>query len=203
MSLPPRPRWSSRIFLALWATAMVVPISFLMAGHLLTLPAPEKAALQPRLHADTTASNQWRTFHVLGSGCKCSSNVLKHLLERKAQPGVAETILYVGAETPQLAETRTAGFEVEALDPRQLADKYNIQTVPLFIVVDPSQRVVYSGGYTDRKQGPDIKDLTLLEGLMAGKAEHELPLFGCAVSRELQQQLDPLGLKYAAKGNQP
>jgi hypothetical protein len=45
--------------------------------------------------------------------------------------------------------------------------------------------------------------VALLEGAMAGLPAQELPLFGCAVSRELQKQIDPFGLKYAANGARP
>jgi hypothetical protein len=129
--------------------------------------------------------------------------VLAHLLQRGLHPGVTETLLFVGEETEQLAQARALGFRTEALSAQALFDRYKIQTVPLLVVMNPEGSILYSGGYTERKQGADIKDVALLEGAMAGVPARELPLFGCAVSRELQQQIDPFGLKYAANGARP
>jgi hypothetical protein len=55
--------------------------------------------------------------------------------------------------------------------------------------------VVYSGGYTSRKQGPEIEDVAIVAAVRAQKVPKTLPVFGCATARELASALDPLGLK--------
>jgi hypothetical protein len=203
MTGQPKRNLAQLLLTTAWAVALVVPISSMMAGHLLTLPSPDKAAVAPRLEGRAASAEGWRAFHVLSPACKCSRQVLAHLLERGAHAGVTETLLFVGEETQGLAQARAAGFRTEALSAQELFDRYKIQTVPLLVVMNPEGSILYSGGYTERKQGADIQDVALLEGAMAGLPAQELPLFGCAVSRELQKQIDPFGLKYAANGARP
>jgi hypothetical protein len=69
----------------------------------------------------------------------------------------------------------------------------------MFAVMDPSGGLRYLGGYTERKQGLMIEDVTIVERLRSERPVVELPLFGCAVSRSLQAMLDPLGIRYRAE----
>jgi hypothetical protein len=40
-------------------------------------------------------------------------------------------------------------------------------------------------------------DLAILADAQAGEALASMPILGCAVSRDLQDRLDPLGIKYS------
>jgi hypothetical protein len=62
-------------------------------------------------------------------------------------------------------------------------------------VLDADDRVRHLGGYTQRKRGPEIRDVEILAALSAGSRPDELPLYGCATGVELANQLDPMGLR--------
>ncbi len=84
---------------------------------------------------------------------------------------------------------------MEITTEQKLAELYEIDAAPLLVAIDPEGRVRYAGGYTDRKQGPDVRDRQILDALQRGDVVQPLPLYGCAVSKQLRRTLDPLGLK--------
>lgn len=194
--------------LCVWALVVLVLGSFLLAGHLVSLPAPAMAG--ERLTATLAARpgarpGLWSAVHVLYEGCGCSSRVLSHLTRRTARPDLDETVIYARAagagppsadEAATAAAVRSAGFRFEALTPAELETRYQVESAPLLLVADPGGVVRYAGGYTDRSGGKPIFDLTIIDGLKSGHAVQALPVFGCAVSSRVQRAIDPLGLKY-------
>ena len=64
----------------------------------------------------------------------------------------------------------------------------------VFWLLAPDGTVRYVGGYTDRKQGLDAKDLAIVADTRAGQDVAPLPIFGCAVSARLRAALNPLGM---------
>ncbi len=183
-----------------WVGLTFVPITYLMAGHLLALPVPREGSGIEALAAVTAASPSpnWRAFHVLAEKCGCSSRVIEKLVERGPRPGFEEKILLIGEGSPSREAAVARGFSLETLTARKLQERYGIQGAPLLVVVDPRGRIAYSGGYTRRKQG-EVEDVAILADLVRGVSPAERPLFGCAVSSALQQQLDPLRLKYSRR----
>ena len=124
---------------------------------------------------------------------------MRHLAERRPLPDMTEAVVLVGANDEFERMIRETGYELEVLTPSQLAQSYHVESAPMFAVLDPSGVLRYLGGYTERKQGPVIQDVTIVERLRSERPVAELPLFGCAVSRSLQALLDPLGLKYRSE----
>lgn len=193
-----RPAWV-RIGLGVWAPMLLMVCAFLLSSHLLTLPSPEvedptlqAAAKQVRAQADT---GQWMAIHVLYADCKCSQGIAAYLVSSARPEGVAEKLLLVG-EDPELAELAASrGFEVLQTTPEGLREDWHMEAAPLLVVVDPADQLQYLGGYTDRKQAADIRDVAILTDLQATKPIPALPLFGCAVSQSLQRAVDPLGLR--------
>lgn len=191
----------ARVLFWSWAPLALLIGASLMVGHWYTLPRPRTEdssvarALASLRRADER--NAWLATHVLYSECRCSVRILTHLFARRPMSGVAEKILLVGENGEYVARGRAAGFEVTVVDPNELAERFHIQAVPLLVVQDPANAVRYLGGYTDRKQGPDIRDTSIIRDLVTGGSSRELPLFGCAVSQKLQALLDPLGLEYS------
>jgi hypothetical protein len=180
-----------------WALGLLVPVSALMASHLLTLPLPERSTLVSGLSKQGQA--QWRAFHVIAEKCACSVKVLEGLVGRGVRPGVVEKVLFIGSEGSAWKKDLSAkGFEFEVVTMETLATQFGIEGAPLFVVLNPQGDVVYSGGYSKRKQG-ESEDITILNAALANADVTALPLFGCAVSRDLQKKLDPLGLKYVEK----
>jgi hypothetical protein len=205
-NLPPRRdvakgrRLAPRLALSVWVAVVLLVSAYLLGGHLLTLPKP--APTDSRLTAAIATARgpndlgRWFVLHVLYEGCRCSARVLDHLLSRGASPFGAERVLLVGDPTPDVAKRITsAGYELESLTSEQIDLRFGIQAAPLMIVSDATNKIRYVGGYTDRKQSPDFHDLEIFAALSTGRTVSSLPVFGCAVSADLQAMLDPFGLR--------
>jgi hypothetical protein len=194
-------RWlrrAARVALWLWAPSCLVLVACLMVAHWVTLPVPESH--DPRLAKGLDGLHRgpgWLAVHVLYAECPCSQKLVRHLLDRGALPDVEETILLVGDDGSLAADAPARGYAVEVVTQVELARRFGVESAPLLAVVDPRGTVRYVGGYTPRKQGADVHDVEIVAALRRGDGAAELPLFGCAVSRELQAMLDPLNLKYA------
>ncbi len=193
------PRWAVGACLVLWAGMSIVVQSTLMASHWYTLPSPERS--DPKLEAalvalvPDAAGESWTAVHVLYSGCRCSARVLDHLFESARPHGLDDVLLLVGDDASSVRRAKAAGFHVITLSPQELQERYGIVSAPLLLVLSPEHKLRYAGGYTQRKQGFANEDLEILEALQSGATPAELPLYGCGVSKELQQLLDPMGLK--------
>jgi hypothetical protein len=185
-----------------WALGSLVVISSLMAGHWLTLPRPASgdARLATALASLRGAGDQqaWLAVHALYAECRCSQDIVEHLIARGPSTHAREVVLLAGEDGELAARARAAGYRVEAIEAAQLGARYHITAAPLFVVVDPDDDVRYAGGYTSRKQGPDPQDAAILTSLTQNGQASALPLFGCAVSKRLQALLDPFGLKYGS-----
>jgi hypothetical protein len=200
-----------KVFLGVWSVGILVVGASLMAGHLVSLPAPR--ATDSRLRAGLAAGpgvvkGRWSAHHVLYQSCGCSQRVLAHLRQRRARPDLEETVVYVvdpGSPDPvQLAavraEAQAAGFGFESSTPAELERRYAVESAPFLLVGDGSGEVRYAGGYTARSNSPQIEDTGIIDGLKAGRPMGALPVFGCAVSSRVQQAIDPFGLKYKRGG---
>jgi hypothetical protein len=197
--------------LAAWLVPCTAVSVVLLASHTVPLPTPPKD--DGALHAGlaelrTTAlspeqSATWTLVHVLYGQCRCSEQTLEYLVKRGPKAHASEVVLLVGDNPEFAASARAAGFALTAVTAHELKARFNIETAPLLLVLDPSGAVRYAGGYTARKQGLDYQDTEILETLQHGGAALELPPFGCAASRELQKLLDPIGIKYATSSLLP
>lgn len=141
-------------------------------------------------------SAPWLVVHALYADCRCSQRIVEHLLKRRALHDAAEHVLLVGVQPELEKSLNRAGFQTQVITPLELKSRFGAVAAPLLIVAGPDDRLRYVGGYTTHKQGPDIRDLDIIRGLMQDQPRAELPLFGCAVSRSLQRLLDPFSLKY-------
>lgn len=199
-----RARWG-KVALAGWAFTAFLVTGSLASAHLYTLPSPPKvkpelvqALAAHRLPADR---GRFAVSHVLYAACRCSQRIVDHLATRRARKDVSESVLLVGEDQPLIARLSGAGFRVDVLTPRNLRERFAIQSAPLLIIAQPDDRIAYLGGYTDHKQSLPIRDGELIDKLLRGAAAPELPLFGCATSRALQRMLDPFALKYPLFGS--
>ena len=188
---PPSGRSSSlsRAGLALWFGAMLLVCASLLAKHLVALPAPNldaKLAASLSTLRSPGAANRWASVHVLYAACRCSQNIVKHLLASSRPGGWDEVVLWVGPGEPDPA--LDAHFHVHRVNSAELA-RLGIQAAPLLAVLDPSNHLRYVGGYSTRKQGPQIEDLRIFSEAQSASPLTGLPVFGCAVSERLRQQL--------------
>lgn len=194
---------SARLAFWSWAAIALAIGTTLMAAHWRTLPVPP--ADDTRLLAalaelrDDDDRERWLVVHVLYAACRCSRDVIDHLLDAPRPAGLSERILLVGA-TPELdAKLAASAIPVVRVQPEELAERFAIAAAPLLLVVDPAGALRYRGGYSQRKQAAELHDIAIIERVRADAEVSALPLFGCAVSDELRRMLDPLGLRRATR----
>lgn len=191
-------RFGASGFIGAWAVGMTTIGAFLMAGHWVVLPSPNRGET---LIAQTVAfgteeqSTEWLVLHILFGDCPCSRRVLRHVVERHPLDQVTERIVLIGKDDPLRPRAIEKGYETEVVTPEQLHDRYGLESAPLMVVLDRFGRIHYSGGYTSRKQGFQIEDVVRIQNVVNGKEQEDLPVYGCAVSDRLKQIIDPLGLK--------
>lgn len=198
MSLLPRlPRRSrlAKLALSFWFAAMVGLSALLLARHLLALPRPslDDAALGSLAALRDPGDSRTLAVHVLYAECRCSGRLVAHLLRDPRPKDVAEVVLFVGGDRPTIERLRSHGFRVEQVDAETLGERWHVKAVPLLVVVSPSGAVQYAGGYTTRKQGPDPRDVEIIQRARLEQAVAALPVFGCAVAEDLRRGLDPTG----------
>ena len=167
--------------------------------HLQPLPVPpiDDAQLQAALASTSTPAEhgRWRLLHVMYARCPCSNKIIDHLLDSARPADVVERVVIVDASDALRDRLRAGGFVVEVVDAPTLQQRYHLEAAPVLVVADDAGRVRYVGGYTERKQGPVSHDVEIVEQLRRGDRLASLPLFGCAISRTLQQAVDPLSLR--------
>ncbi|MFN3244030.1 MAG: hypothetical protein ACE37K_21165 [Planctomycetota bacterium] len=192
---------TARVLLFVWAPMVLLVLSSLMTGHWAPLPTPQAhdATLRRGL-AELPARarfDDWTAYHVLYSGCRCSRFVFDYVAERPTPTGLREVVLLVGAPDEEFAAAcRERDMPCIVLSQEQLEQRFGIEAAPLLLVTAPGHEVAYLGGYTDRKQAIDYRDLEIVERLRAGEQVDPMPVFGCGVSSSLQDALDPFGIKY-------
>jgi hypothetical protein len=184
-----RLRRAGPVGVAAWFAVMLALGAGLLAKHVVALPLPAKstkleASLRSLRHADE--EHQWVAFHVLYATCRCSQRVVLHLTSTHRPADYAEIVLWVGDEAPpgELAER----FDVRRISEEDLG-RFGIEAAPMLVAVDPDGHVRYAGGYSERKQGPELEDLRLLRAAKLPGVVAAFPLFGCAVSDRLKEQL--------------
>ena len=191
-----RPLPFGRLLLALWGAGALSLSAYLLGSHLLALPAP--AAADPRLVQSlaTLSPHDGRLtlVHALYESCRCSQNVLAHLVARGPRADARELVLVVDGEDTTLGRVREAGFEARRITPADLHDRYGIEGAPLLAIADATGGVRYVGGYGDRKQSPVVRDGELADRVAHGEPVDSLPLFGCPTSEALRSSLDPVGV---------
>lgn len=191
-----------------WLCAGLAITSSLMIGHVVPLPAPARgdviaAAANATANADPDQSLEHTpgaavlALHFLYGDCPCSRNVLDHVLERDPIDGIRERIVFVGKKDPREPIAESRGYETERVSPVELRSRYGVESAPLLVVVDARGTILHSGGYTSRKRGVNVQDESIIRSVIQGDSEDQLPVLGCAVSKELQSAVDPLGLKYS------
>lgn len=205
LAVPPSPVRQALIYsgLLVWGAVCVMIGAYLLASHLLTLPAPRPT--DPVLHQAIAAHrrpdqrDRWLVLHVVFDECTCSRRVLEHLLADPRPPGIVERIVLVtehrAARAAWIDEIPAHGFDLDVVTPDRLVADYHVEAAPLLVVVDPHDTVRYVGGYTPRKQAADVRDVAVIAAVQRGDTVEPLPTFGCAIGRALSSKLDPLGIR--------
>jgi hypothetical protein len=180
-----------KVVLTGWFVCLLVLGAGMLARHLVALPAAEVDRVGPALAALRVdpERGQWLAVHVLYAECQCSQRIVDHLVHSVRPTGWSEIVLWTGkgAADPEL-ERR--GFRVLPVS-REVLAQDGLEAAPLLVALDPSDHVRYVGGYTERKQGPGIEDLRILQASRDSTVAG-LPVFGCAVSDRLRRALGHL-----------
>jgi hypothetical protein len=188
-----RRQWLVYVALGIWFVVMGAVAASLLARHVVPLPPPaDTVSLSSLRSVDDTG--RWIAVHVLYSECVCSRRIIEHLTRSARPTDVVEYVVLVGARTDLTSALRTRGFRVLEVTPDELSTRFGIEAVPLLVVLGPDDTTRYSGGYAERKQGPELRDLHIIARARAGYDDEGLPLFGCAVGRALRQTINPLRL---------
>ncbi|OYP29382.1 hypothetical protein [Rhodopirellula sp. MGV] len=184
--------------ITIWAVALSVITSLLMVAHWVALPKPEPGSkLSPALLTDIASRhNELQVIHVINLDCPCSRRVLRHLLDRSPSADVDESMLLVGQDRQWKSQSEARGYRTTLVSPEQLTAEYGIESSPLLLAFRTDGELLYSGGYTARKQGLGYQDESIIASLQNGETIESLPVYGCAISRDLQDIVDPLRLKY-------
>jgi hypothetical protein len=177
----------ARALLGLWAVGTFAVGASVTALHTMPLPLPSAEAMPP--------AEGWRLVHALAAQCPCSMRIVRYLVERGAVAGVQETVLLVDGDDALAAPLRAAGFEVVLLDEGALAE-HGFTSAPSLVVAAPDGTVAYRGAHAP-KPGAPPSDREVLAEAVAGVARDPMAVLGCAVSRDLQDRLDPFNVKYA------
>lgn len=190
----------SRPLLLAWGVLGLAVGATLTLAHAYSLPQPDRgdASLQ-RAIADLRRSQRperWLAAHFLYPRCRCSQRISEHLLSDPRPDDVKDVVVLIGHD-PELEERfRRQKIAVQNVEPEALHERFGVEAVPLLVVSDPNGTLRYVGGYTERKQGPLIRDAVILAELQRDDTSPtELPLYGCPATEELRRVRDPLGLR--------
>jgi hypothetical protein len=160
-------------------------------GGLLTLlhegplPAPEARAGE--------ATGQWVMTHGLALRCPCSRRIVDYLVKRGATPTADERVLLVDATDEAQQRLLAAGFTVTSVSSEALTGM-GFVAVPGLVIRRPDGSVAYAGAHAPKRSGP-IDDLAILQAANGTAPIKPFAVLGCALSRALSDQTDPLALK--------
>ena len=189
--------FSKLLFLS-WLVASTTIAAALMAKHEIALPVPENN--DPRLLGSLRAlrgsadQRKLLAVHVMYSACRCSQRIIDHLVDSPRPRGLSEKVILVDPTPDLVARLSAKHFEVIAVTPKELEARFHVESAPLFVLLDERDQLRYLGGYTRQKQGLDMEDLAIIEGVQHSQRLPSLPVLGCAVSDQLKLLINPLRL---------
>ncbi len=183
------------VALGLWFASTAAVGSTFLAQHLLPLPGSSGSSAGVALAALRRPADAGKALavHVLFTECRCSQRVAEAILSRRTRD-VAEHVLLVGRDAVLERRFAERGIAVTSTTREDLSSRYGVASAPVFFVASPSDRTLYFGGYTDRKQGLVLRDREILAAATTGAEPVPLPIYGCAVAEELRAERNPLGL---------
>lgn len=181
----------------MWIPSALLVTALLMVNHVISMPLPSDIT---RLHNSIqNLRNDDETpliVHVVYQNCSCTRNLLEHLADRRSSSKLQEVLLYVGQRDSRSKLAEKAGYQVHYIDRASLQSTYAIEAAPLLLVVDESGQIRYLGGYYRTPATVKPMDQEIIKAVLHSHDSAEtLPLYGCAVSQNLQDQIDPLQLQ--------
>ncbi len=144
-------------------------------------------------------------IHFLTPACSCSKVIFDHLLTRAPLSDANHSEKIVLLDDLDFEITRklqASGYDVTTLRMAELKEdlKSAVMAVPLLLIFDSEKDLRYAGGYSEKIITPfsKIDVLDFLAKIKQGDKLTSYPVKGCAVSKEYQKLLDPMGIKYVS-----
>ncbi len=201
------PRWRSVteacrgplgwVLIGAWVLLALVGIASLGVSHTAPMPGPTpEQRLTSALLALRERPRMPFLVHVIYARCSCTERLFKHLVERRALPGMSETILFVGDDAAKQARAKAAGYRFSTVTPAELQRRYGLEAAPVLFAFTREGELAYAGGYFDKPAAVWALDERIVAEVQRGAPAEPLPVYGCAVSPELQKTVDPLGIVY-------
>jgi len=186
-----------RLLIVAWLGLSLVGIASLGVSHTAPMPRPSPEQRLTRALLDLRArTKEPFLVHVIYARCSCTERLFKHLVERRALAGMDEEIVFVGEDDAKKARARAAGYRFTTVTPAELESRFGLQVAPVLFAFTPEGRLAYAGGYFDRPAAVVALDQRIVSDVEHGVDAQPLPVYGCAVSPELQKSVDPLGIVY-------
>lgn len=190
-------RWWGYGLLAVWAVVGVLGAGSLAVSHTAPMPgADDETRLVQAVSAHRTGAGRPLLVHVIAAGCSCTKRLFDHLVARGPFAGADELVVFVGNDPSAQKAAEARGFRFVTVTAEELGERYALESAPVLVVLDRDGAMRYVGGYFDNPAAVDPKDVGLYTKLAKGEPAEPLPVFGCAVSEELQRAVDPLGVVY-------
>ena len=173
-------------------------LSLLHTGHFVDYGKIPQRGIEGLISKKTT--NNFGVLHIIGEGCNCSQLVGEYLMKRGPEKQYYEEVILIGNFKKLAKQLKEKGFAVKQTPLEDLIyKKIDLSGVPFFMLYDQKGVVQLISGYSNQLINPfttQFKDKELVSAFFKEKKDKPLPIFGCAVSKEYQKLLDPLGLKY-------
>lgn len=186
------------VLLTIWFTACAAVLGALSMTHVVALPEPEQSAigqLLDELHALRTRPGAPLAVHVIAADCSCTESLYRHLMAIGPAAGTDEIILFVGADAGKEQQALEAGYRFKQIDQAELT-RMGLESAPVLALFNGAGSINYLGGYYDHPSASNPLDQRIRQSLATGEVPDPMPIYGCAVSRRLQEAFDPYGLVY-------
>jgi hypothetical protein len=199
-------KFTSRLALAIWFVGALGLGAALIALHTplalsavdTSRPSASGSALGREQESLTNEPQTagWNATHFIANGCGCSSDVARHLLARGRLPELAsELVVFIGTPEFETEAFHALGFRTSTVAVAELAQRFGVEAAPLMHLQAPDGRRAYTGGYYETMARTEARDASIIRLAMAGESPDALPSWGCALSDELREAQDPLGIK--------
>jgi hypothetical protein len=120
-------------------------------------------------------------YHFASADCRCSQQLMEHLLSRSPRQDSQEVLVYIGARQPIHTRLAAAGYGLRF---EATPEASGVQAAPWLVVRDASGRVRYSGGY----EAAPYWEQRILFHVEHHERQASLPTTGCATSQKLRTQ---------------
>lgn len=183
----------SKIFISIWLGVVAITSTYLGLWHNSDFSVEKKLS-----KIFSSGKQDWGVYHFLAGECGCSSYVVDYLVKRGPSDQAYEEIRIFDDIHNFTEKLSLAGFTVKNVLRESFQEKDLPTGMPLLVITNPKDKVVYEGGYSNRMIGvtTQFQDLFKLAELKKDERTKTLPAYGCYISKKYQRLLDPIGFKY-------